>query len=639
MTRRMRFDYRFMIGGQSHEYVERLLRDYCIPPWMLEREEGRELELGTGGTTDLEKHRKANRIEILATVPRPKDGGVFVKYRLQSPSSAISRKLLKPAVSVNSVDDPFATTSHGDAAVYSPTADLPAEISSTANYFGSSDSCRVERDQNPKPSDAEQRQNEMVAKEIATYLMDKRKSQDSEWVEFLRWRKSLAHLGWSSKTFRRWFSLRRTKVFAVLGSPWLEDLNRFPTRRLNFEFTEGHRNLSQQAVYALCRQYGTIADIVTKEPKVKGMLPGNASVRFRSLDSAVAARNCLDGYWVPEMRDIHGKEQGIRLSILYERATRRKWIADTFVSYSKITLPLTIALVAFLVVAVFDPVRVWFIQLRITGCEDLLRRALPFNLPASTDKEQVEHPLDETEREALKKLDYFLADSTERSIVILGHRRDKRDVISSHLRNRSNVLIVDCTPIADAVDEVDTIKAAAREVGYFPVFSTINLLLNLAVQAALGHTEGVSKPLEAQLQEIILHTKDAIRHIAVRDKPAGMSEYEYLRQNPEARPILIIDNFLHQDTNSVIYEKLAEWYHLPPALLSHPLIANPPQRIQPCIRALLPRNFPHQRHLLLQIPPEPPLPHHPPLRLRHPSNHLRNRLRGMGPLHPPFHRP
>lgn len=615
VTQRARWDFRHRLLGGNDKFIENLIKNECIPGYMM----------GEKVPESEQQRSNAYQIDIKDVLPRHKDGGVFVRYRLKNQEEFMKLENIK----------------------------IPNKPKSDEDGRYIPESKRVQQDiARRNRSDPEQIQNELVAAAIAEHLIKEKSAIAFSALDTMK-RLELEAQGWVGNTnpderprvsmllnfikrlrlraekwvdkknpdkskqqnsattenddsphnedrahkFRRWFMLRQTKVFPVLGNPWLEDLNRFPSRRLHIDFTEGPQNLSQQAIYAVFRQYGKISDIVSKDPQgmcihsagerseknpsatdsmdtntgesdttgAHFLTPGSASVRFQSLDGAVAARNCLDGYWLDEIHHIHGREKGIRLSILYEHATRRKWIMDTLASHPKISIPLLIVILTLTVVAVFEPVRVWFIKLKITGKEDLVDRYIFWwRKPHYGDPPPPFSPtVNETERAALTKLNELLQKSDDRSIAVVGDCKEKRLLIKKHLSNRKNVLIVDCKPIAEAVDEVDTIKAAAQEVGYFPVFSTINLLSDLAVRSALGHTEAVVKPLDAQIREIMLVTRDAVKQIALRDKPQAeegneRTNREYLAANPQARPVIIIDNFLHQENGSLIYEKVAE---------------------------------------------------------------------------------
>ncbi|KAI5852366.1 RNA12 protein-domain-containing protein [Tricharina praecox] len=373
-----------------------------------------------------------------------------------------------------------------------------------------------------------------------------------------------------------WFApLSNVRSFLVRGKPWLEDLYRFPSTRLKVEFVEG-KELSQEALYALFRRYGKIADITITPPG--GKEPRFAIIQFLRMRGATSARNCLHGFVVPEIAAIAGKEGGVTLRILYERGMKPHYFRDWMMNHPRIVLPILAALVSVIAVWIFDPVRTFFIHAKIT-------RSLHFSeneywgwVKKNTvdrfvfKREQELEDLSalwEERKGAVERINGWLQESEETFIVVQGPRGSgKRELImDSILRDRKNVLLIDCEPINEAHGDSATIAAAALQVGYRPVFSwlnTISSLLDLAAQGTIGTTAGFSQTLENQFNKILQNTGVALKTVALahkyeteRDK--AMSDDEYLSANPQLRPIVVIDNFLHHDGHSVIYDKLADW--------------------------------------------------------------------------------
>lgn len=155
-------------------------------------------------------------------------------------------------------------------------------------------------------------------------------------------------------------------------------------------------------------------------------------------------------------------------------------------------------------------------------------------------------------------------------IVIQGPRGSgKRElVLDQALKDRKNTLVIDCKPIQDAKGDSATIVAAALEVGYRPVFSsmnTINSLIDLAAQGTIGAKTGFSETLDTQLDKIWQNTSTALNQIALDgrskdDKDSELGEDEYLEAHPERRPVVVIDNFLHRSQeNPLVYDKISTW--------------------------------------------------------------------------------
>ncbi|PWW80449.1 hypothetical protein C7212DRAFT_276356 [Tuber magnatum] len=381
------------------------------------------------------------------------------------------------------------------------------------------------------------------------------------------------------RKLKPWFSpFKRVRAFIVKGNPWLEDLYRFPSTRLKVEFTGGEGSLSQEAIYALFRRYGRIVDILPQPPGSKE-LPKFTIVQYLRMRSATAARNCLHGYTVPGMEVALRKETGVTLRILYERTIKTHLIKDWLVNHPRIVIPLVAALIATFTVAIFDPVRTWFVKARITGVLNIsdntyynwLKRHTIGMLsigPKHTDMGDLWAVWDER-KEQVEQLKAWLLETVETFIVVQGPRGSgKKDlVVDTVLAHRKNVLIIDCEPIEEAHGDSAIIAAAAAQVGYRPVFSwlnTISSLLDLAAQGTIGSSAGFGQTLETQFNKILQNTGTALRAVALRDKgkdnkDQGLSDDEYLSGHPEKRPVVVIDNFLHTEGNSIIYERLADW--------------------------------------------------------------------------------
>ena len=161
-------------------------------------------------------------------------------------------------------------------------------------------------------------------------------------------------------------------------------------------------------------------------------------------------------------------------------------------------------------------------------------------------------------------------ESADTFIVIQGPRGSgkKELVLDQALKGRKNNLVIDCKPIQEARGDSSTIRAAALEVGYRPIFSwmnSISSLVDLAAQGTLGTKTGFSETLDAQLAKIWQNTANALKQIALEgrhknDVDADLGDDEYLDAHPEKRPVVIVDNFLHKSQeNSIVYDKIAEW--------------------------------------------------------------------------------
>ena len=176
----------------------------------------------------------------------------------------------------------------------------------------------------------------------------------------------------------------------------------------------------------------------------------------------------------------------------------------------------------------------------------------------------------EDRKEAIEQIRTWLIETADTFIVIQGPRGSgkKELVVDQALSDRKHTLLIDCKPIQEARGDSSTIRAAAAEVGYRPVFSWMNSLsslIDLAAQGTIGTKTGFSETLDTQLDKIWQNTASALKQIALEsrskdDKDAELSDDEYLEAHPERRPVVVIDNFLFRSQESgMIYDKISEW--------------------------------------------------------------------------------
>ncbi|RQM07696.1 hypothetical protein DH86_00001711 [Scytalidium sp. 3C] len=380
-----------------------------------------------------------------------------------------------------------------------------------------------------------------------------------------------------------WFNpFRRIRTHLVVGKPWLEDLARFPSGRIKVEFvsvTPGAEavELSQETLYSLFRRYGKLAQI-SSQPSDSKVLPKYAYIDFARMRNAVVARNCMHGFKLSE--EAGGGKAGTALRLTYEPKMKAHWIRDWIVNHPRIVIPAVAALVATITVAVFDPIRTFFIKVHIDHSFNIKNsRVYKWFKRQTTDifsfrlrkSEQVGlHAIWSDRREAIEQLQNWLMETTNTFIVVQGPRGagKKELVINQALKDKSNILLIDCKPIAEARNDSATINATAAQVGYRPVFSWMNSvssLVDLAVQGTIGVKSGFSETLDTQLANIMQTTATALQEIALShrkkdDADANLGNDEWLEAHPEFQPVVIIDNFLHKNEDrSLIYDKLSEW--------------------------------------------------------------------------------
>lgn len=388
------------------------------------------------------------------------------------------------------------------------------------------------------------------------------------------------------KPIKPWFNpFRRVRAYLVLGKPWVEDLYRFPSSRLKVEFLPtspetSAAELTQETLFSLFRRYGKLADIIA-QPSDSKVMPKYAYVDFRSTHFAVMARNCMHGFRVVE--GAGGGKTGTDLKVIYEQKIKAHWIRDWIVNHPRLVIPAVAALVATVTVAIFDPIRTFFIKMHVTHTfhlegnrvwEWIKKQATSAGALLSFRKRKEEdaglNAIWDDRKSAIEQVKTWLQETADTFIVVQGPRGSgkKELVLDQALKDRKYTLLIDCKPIQEAHGDSATIGAAAVEVGYRPVFSWMNSLssmMDLASQGIIGTKTGFSETLDAQLAKIWANTATALKQIALESrkkdgKDADMGDDEYLEAHPERRPVVVIDNFLHKSNeSSVVYDKISEW--------------------------------------------------------------------------------
>ncbi|OCT52384.1 Mitochondrial escape protein 2 [Cladophialophora carrionii] len=390
------------------------------------------------------------------------------------------------------------------------------------------------------------------------------------------------------KPIRPWFNpLRRVRAFLVQGKPWIEDLYRLPTARLKVEFLptapeNTAAELTQETLYSLFRRYGKLSEIAS-QPSDSKVTPKYGTIDYTRVRFATMAKNCMHGYVVPSEEG--GGKTGTLLKLSYESKKRTNWIWDWMTNHPRIVIPILVALLTAASVAVFDPIRTFFIRMHVTHglhMEDqpiikwirgqLLRGYDIIRFRKNKRDDENLRIVWEDRQGAINQLQTWLIETADTFIVVQGPRGagKKELVVDQALKDRPNTLIIDCKKIQEARGDSNTIAAAAAEVGYKPVFSwmnSISSMVDLAATATIGTKAGFSETLDNQLAKIWGNTTTALKQIALAprkkdDKDPQMADDEWLEAHPECRPVVVIDNFLHKNNEgsaSLVYDKIGEW--------------------------------------------------------------------------------
>lgn len=401
----------------------------------------------------------------------------------------------------------------------------------------------------------------------------------------------------SSNAYRPWYSpFSPVRVFTVKGRPWIEDLRRTPSNRVKVTF-DGP-DVPQESLYALLRRYGPIADIVPPNPATKDV-PRSSMVMFTRFSHAATARHCTTGLTVD--REFFLKMSGrtsfadgasTTIHLEYEPTQKHNVIKDWILGHPRLVIPFLVALLATFTVLVFEPIRVWCISRKIShgltedgewrSLERVARnhtsgwllsilRKIKYVVPRGMLSRHDETDNDElrpwAERlDDIATLKQWVIEDLGTFIVVSGPRGGgKEEVVLKHvLRDRDDVLMLDCDALVRCKSDLSFIKTAARCLGYFPVFAWKNSFagfMDVAAQGLAGQKTGLAESTEAQFKSMLSTATVALQNRALSHKTdRNMSDDAYLQLHPEERPVVVIDNLMSRSEHfQFAHSALAEW--------------------------------------------------------------------------------
>ncbi|CCE65579.1 hypothetical protein TPHA_0L02280 [Tetrapisispora phaffii CBS 4417] len=374
----------------------------------------------------------------------------------------------------------------------------------------------------------------------------------------------------SSKSIFSFFT--SASAFPVKGFPWIEDLRRLPAKEIKVVF-QGPP-LTEEEIYSLFRRYGTIIDIEPTSATSK-----IATVKYKDLKGAICAKNCVSGIEI----------NNTVLHIQYTQQTRNLSITNFFVNHTRLAVPIIFALLSIAAVLIFDPIREFSIEQRITHMYSLswdnywLKKVVNFtnstviqfkNYWNNNEHAFAEKHLWEERIGKVDDLKLWLEENNNTFVVVRGPRGSgKNELIMQHtLQGRQNVLYLDCDKLLKSRTDAQFLRNASQQLGYFPIFPWINSVtsvIDLMVQGLTGQKSGLSESKEATFRTMLTTALTAVRRIAlkgynpvIRDggEDKNIKEEDYLQQHPEAKPVIVIDRYEGKsEINGFIYKELSDW--------------------------------------------------------------------------------
>lgn len=415
--------------------------------------------------------------------------------------------------------------------------------------------------------------------------------------------RSILHL------FTLWNSYPR--AYQVKGTPWIEDMSRYPSSKLKVIF-EGD-SLTEEELYVLFRRYGAIVDIMPLSSSVS-----YATVIFGLTDACIRAKNCITGITLNE-----GKTT---LHLQYIPIERVNYITNFIANHQRISIPVILAILAAIAVFIFEPIRLQFIQFKIQSLyswdahkDNLLVKAfyIPYRMILSGISDgrhflddslgslmggkRESATLDDLEKDFLlsersekaKQMKLWICENANTFIIVRGPKGSgKREFVFDHTLKTEdaptkNVLEIDCAALVNARSDNLLLKATAGQIGYFPLFTwtnTVTQFIDVGLQGLMGQKSGFNETKETQFKNMLLLTQVAIRNVALagfgaykcdlerqqqKKKESGdgdfkfseIREEEYLQMHPEAKPVVVLSNYAYKadSNNDFTYSALAEW--------------------------------------------------------------------------------
>ncbi|PIA18983.1 hypothetical protein COEREDRAFT_6145 [Coemansia reversa NRRL 1564] len=369
-----------------------------------------------------------------------------------------------------------------------------------------------------------------------------------------------AHL--ASRKGRKWYDVGRIRALGVRGVPFTEDIVRqLPSKRVKVEF-QGP-DVGVEEMYKEFREFGRIEDI-TQQPSSSKDTPHWAEVHFTKLRGATSARNCVHG-------DVVGTT---KLRVSYVKEDREHVVLQWLKEHSKFTIPLAAAALIAAIYAVFDPIREFFVENKITHRFDLsqlplvgnVRRAAILNLLRrdTAPKEEVEAWSGLADQSA--RLSSILDEPPESFVIVTGpHGAGKTRVVEQATAHRKYRIVIDAGKLGAEHSELEQMTTLARQLGWWPVFNSIIGITNaidLMVTATTGSNAGISATPASQVRKIldtlalVLSNirRDRLRHADAqnaRKEPHGAAGHGYAGPmhtvSPADIPVIVLENLMDKE--------------------------------------------------------------------------------------------
>ncbi|KAJ3059910.1 mitochondrial escape protein 2, partial [Rhizoclosmatium hyalinum] len=266
--------------------------------------------------------------------------------------------------------------------------------------------------------------------------------------------------------------------------------------------------------------------------------------------------------------------------------------------HPRVSLPIILALLAFLSFLIFDPMRVFFVTNEITerfslkkyssqvtesveSVKDLLMRWLFGRIPQKkTEEDGLSDALKER-KEYESRLMTYLKETPETALLIHGPKGTKSvDLIDKCTKNEPYVLRIKLDELINQPDHI-MLDRLASQIGCFPMFNWLvssGSILDTLFTAGTGMKAGLSSTSIDQVRKIFEIATIAMNRITAEQEKshqAAVDKHHRLEQQgalsekekttftlPDIEyPIVVIEGFLENEKakQAFVYEALAEW--------------------------------------------------------------------------------
>ncbi|KAJ1725591.1 mitochondrial escape protein 2 [Coemansia erecta] len=362
---------------------------------------------------------------------------------------------------------------------------------------------------------------------------------------------------------RNWFDLAPIRSLPVKGVPFSEDIVRMlPSKKVRVEF--GGPDLTVEQLFHEFRQFGRIVDIEMQPTSCKDT-PRWAIVHFTRLRAATSARNCIHG-------DVVG---ATRLQLSYVRERHENVILQWIKDHQKFMIPLAAAALIAAIYAIFDPIREFFVENKITGRFDLSKMPIIGSVRKAAVRSMLwrghgddggalgqEISAWSGLSEQRERLAAILNEPPESFVVVTGpHGSGKTAVVEQATQGKQYRIVIDANKLAAQHSDLEQMTLLARQLGWWPVFNSIISITNaidLMVAATTGSKAGISATPESQVRRIleclalvltkIRHSTETKMSSAAASSGDNAAERKASKTIPPTEvPVIVLENFMDKD--------------------------------------------------------------------------------------------